>query len=82
MTKEVKKWDVEYSHDDGRSGTVEVETEVRKSDCFSYGNGKSGGLTINGHTVYYDLRYNTGDLHKIMLIDYFGKGLVKAKKKA
>lgn len=76
---ETKKWSVEYSHDDGRSGTVKVTTEVGKSGAFQYGNGKSGALTVDGFTQGYDLRYcNRKDLHMVMLEDYFGKGLVKA----
>jgi hypothetical protein len=77
MNNEVKKWNVTYSHEDGRSGTVKVVTEIQKSNSFRYGNGKAGGLTIDGHTTVYDLRYEHGDFHRLMLDNYFGKGLVK-----
>lgn len=76
---ETKKWIVEYSHADGRNGTVKVTTEISKSGCFDYGNGKSGALFVDGYTNVYDLRYNTADdLHMEMIKDYFGNGLVKA----
>lgn len=76
---EVKKWDIQYSHSDGRAGVVEVTTEISKSGAFDYGNGKCGALIINGYSNVYDLRYNTAkDLHMEMIKDYFGKGLVKA----
>lgn len=79
MDNEIKKWKVEYNHEDGRSGTVVVSTEIQKSAGFQYGNGKAGALTIGSFIQGYDLRYNSGDLHKVMLNDYFGKGLVKAE---
>lgn len=78
MKNDVKRWRIEYAHADGRAGTVEAETEITKSGGFQYGNGKSGGLTINGYTTGYDLRYASGDLHRVMLEEYFGEGLVKA----
>ena len=79
MTTETKRWSVEYSHEDGRAGTIEVTTEVGKSEAFKYGNGKYGALTVGDFIQSYDLRYNTAkDLHMVMLEDYFGKGLVKA----
>lgn len=78
MDNEVKRWNVTYNHEDGRSGTVEAVTEIQKSGGFRYGNGKAGGLTIDGYTTVYDLRYEHGDLHRLMLDSYFGKGLVKA----
>ena len=34
MKDEVKRWNVKYSHKDGRSGTIEVTTEVGKSEAF------------------------------------------------
>ena len=73
-----KKWLVNYDHKDGRSGNIEVTTEITKSGAFSYGNGKAGRLTVGDYEQVYDLRYNSGDLHRSMLRDYFGKGLVKA----
>ena len=48
------------------------------SDSGSGSGSSSGGLTINGYTTGYDLRYASGDLHRVMLEEYFGKGLVKA----
>ena len=76
---ETKRWKVEYSHNDGRSGVLEVTTEISKSGAFDYGNGKIGALIIDGYPTVYDLRYNSAkDLHMEMLKDYFGKGLVKA----
>ena len=79
MTTETKRWCVEYNHKDGRAGTIEVTTEVGKSEAFKYGNGKYGALTVGDFIQSYDLRYNTAkDLHMVMLEDYFGKGLVKA----
>lgn len=76
---ETKKWSIEYSHADGRRGTIKATTEISKSGCFDYGNGKSGALIIDGYPNVYDLRYNTAeDLHMEMIKDYFGKGLVKA----
>lgn len=79
MTKETKRWKVAYSHKDGRSGTVEVETEVGKSGAFQYGNGKYGVLTVGDFEQGYDLRYSSAkDLHRVMLEEYFGEGLVEA----
>ena len=75
---DIKKWRVEYDHKDGRSGNIEATTEITKSGAFSYGNGKAGRLTVGNYERVYDLRYNTGDLHQLMLGDYFGEGLVKA----
>lgn len=76
---ETKRWSIEYSHSDGRAGTIEATTEISKSGAFSYGNGKSGALTIDGYPTVYDLRYNSSkDLHMAMIEDYFGKGLVRA----
>lgn len=80
MERETKKWIVEYSHSDGRNGTVEVTTEVGKSGAFKYGNGKCGAMIVDGFTQGYDLRYCTKkDLHRVMLDEYFGAGLVKAE---
>lgn len=79
MSKEIKKWNVEYDHRDGRKGTVKATTEVGESKAFQYGNGKYGALTIEGHKEGYDLRYCHGkDLHMVMIESYFGNGLVKA----
>lgn len=75
---ETKKWRVEYDHKDGRSGVVEVTTEVFDSSAFQYGNGKAGRMMSEGQKQVYDLRYNHGDLHKVMLNDWFGEGLIKA----
>lgn len=81
MKNGIKTWDVTYDHKDGRSGTIEVVTEVRDSGAFQYGNGKAGGITVDGYTRVYDLRYNHGDLHKLMIDDYFGSGLVEVIEK-
>ena len=79
MNNEKKKWIIEYAHEDGRSGIVEAETEVGKSGGFQYGNGKYGVLIVGNSEQGYDLRYCTAkDLHRVMLNEYFGKGLVKA----
>lgn len=79
MSKEIKKWSVEYSHNDGRKGKIEVITEVGKSGSFDYGNGKCGALTVGDFMQGYDLRYcSEKDLHMLMLKAYFGRGLVKA----
>lgn len=79
MVLETKKWNVKYSHIDGRSGEIEVVTEIAESGAFQYGNGKSGALIIDGYPNGYDLRYcNDKDLHMVMIRDYFGKGLVEA----
>lgn len=79
MGAEIKKWRIKYDHHDGRAGTVEVTTEVRKLEGFQYGNGKSGALTENGILWGYDLRYNKEkDLHMAMLKDYFGAGMIEA----
>ena len=75
---ETKKWRVEYDHKDGRSGVVEATTEIMKSGGFQYGNGKAGRMTVEGFEQIYDLRYNHGDLHKVMLKGWFGEGLIKA----
>ena len=75
---EKKRWLVAYSHKDGRKGTIEVTTEISQSDCFRYGNGKSGLLTVGDFMQGYDLRYNReNNLHMVMLRDYFGNGIVK-----
>lgn len=80
MKPDKKNWIVKYSHKDGRKGTVQATTEIAKSGCFSYGNGKSGMLTVGDFEQAYDLRYNhEKDLHMVMLEDYFGSGLVEAK---
>lgn len=79
MNGEKKIWVVEYDHKDGRAGTVRVTTEVCKSGAFEYGNGKAGLLVTEGFKQGYDLRYCHGDLHRVMLDNYFGKGLVSAK---
>lgn len=76
--EESKKWLVEYNHADGRKGTVEVITAVGKSGAFRYGNGKCCTITVGDYTQCYDMRYVTGDLHKVMLKGFFGDGLVKA----
>ena len=77
--REAKKWSIEYSHSDGRSGTVEAVTEISKSGAFEYGNGKCGTLEIDGDLTSYDLRYSREkDLHMVMIKEYFGKGLVNA----
>lgn len=79
MSAEVKNWKVKYNHADGRKGTVNVTTEIGKSGGFQYGNGKCGLLTVEDFSQGYDLRYCMAqDLHKVMLEDYFGKGLVEA----
>lgn len=79
MQKDTKRWSIEYSHKDGRSGTVNVTTEVGESGGFQYGNGKGGALIIDGYPYGYDLRYSReSDLHMAMIEDYFGSGLVKA----
>ena len=77
MENEVKNWMVEYDHKDGRSGVIHVTTEIKDSGAFQYGNQKAGAITIGGESRYYDLRYEHGDLHKLMIEDWFGKGLVK-----
>ena len=80
MEQETKKWIIKYSHADGRSGTVEATTEIKKSEAFKYGNRKYGALIIDGYPRVYDLRYNRAkDLHRVMLEEYFGDGLVEAK---
>ena len=79
MNRERKYWVVEYDHKDGRKGTSNVTTEVADAGAFQYGNGKAGLLTTDGFKQGYDLRYCHGDLHKVMLDNYFGKGLVSAK---
>lgn len=80
MTPEKKNWLVKYDHKDGRKGATEATTEIQKSSCFSYGNGKSGLLTVGNFEQAYDLRYNREkDLHMVMLESFFGKGLVEAK---
>lgn len=81
MKEETKRWMVEYSHADGRSGVVEVATVIGKSETAKYGNRMYGGLSIVsfGFQQSYDLRYcKEKDLHMVMLKDYFGRGLVKA----
>lgn len=80
MTPEKKEWIIKYDHKDGRKGTIKATTEISQSGCFSYGNGKSGMLTVWDFCQAYDLRYNReSDLHMVMLESYFGKGLVEAK---
>ena len=77
--KDIRQWSIEYSHDDGRSGTVNATTEIIKAGGFQYGNGKSGVLSIDGYDNVYDLRYcREKDLHLAMIKEYFGNGLVKA----
>lgn len=79
MENEIKKWSVTYDHEDGRSGEIEVKTEVGKSEAFQYGNHKYGVLTVKNFDQGYDLRYASAkDLHMLMLEEYFGNGLVEA----
>lgn len=74
--KDTKMWMVKYNHNDGRNGKVKVTTEIHKSADFEYGNHKTGSVTVEGYTRYYDLRYCTAqDLHTAMVEDYFGGGL-------
>ena len=54
---DVKRWNVQYDHKDGRSGVVEVVTEITKSGGIRYGNGKGGALIVDGYPHGYDLRY-------------------------
>lgn len=76
---EIKKWRVKYDHHDGRAGTVEVTTEIEKVAGEHYGNGKYGSLrTVGDYRHVYDLRYNIGDLHMVMLKSYFGAGMIEA----
>lgn len=76
---DTKKWRVEFNHRDGRSGEIEVITEIQKSVSFEYGNGKCGAVIVDGYPFVYDLRYSMEkDLHMVMLKEYFGNGLVKA----
>ena len=75
---DVKRWNVQYDHKDGRSGVVEVVTEITKSGGFSYGNGKGGALIVDGYPHGYDLRYCSGNLHMVMIKQYFGDGLIVA----
>ena len=76
---EQKKWKVQYNHADGRHGTVEITTEVGESQAFKYGNGKYGAIIDGDFEQSYDLRYvNAKDLHRVIIEDYFGKGLVSA----
>lgn len=76
---ERKNWVVNYSHKDGRHGTVNVMTEIDESKAFNYGNNKCGLLTVGEFSQGYDLRYNhEKDLHMVMMRDYFGDGLVSA----
>lgn len=77
---EIKRWKVSYDHKDGRAGTIDVETEVRDSGAFQYGNCKAGGIRVGESNRFYDLRYEHGDLHMLMISDYFGRGLVEAKR--
>ena len=86
MNNEVKFWNVEYDHKDGRSGVVEVKTEIQDSGAFKYGNGKAGAIYVGDASIkenyesnFYDLRYNHGDLHRLMIEDWFGKGLVNVE---
>lgn len=76
--KMLKKWKVEYSHKDGRRGVVNAITEIEEIKGNAYGNGKAGLLTVGDFSQGYDLRYESGDLHMVMLTDYFGCGLVRA----
>lgn len=79
MESEVKRYEVEYDHEDGRKGTIIVTTEVQDSGATKYGNGKGGRLTPQGCEGFgYDLRYAHGDLHMVMIRNYFGDGLVSA----
>lgn len=78
----IKNWKVEYDHKDGRKGTLDVTTEIEKSGAFDYGNGLCGRIIVNGCDRNYDLRYCTSDdLHRVMLKEYFGRGLVSATEK-
>lgn len=80
MTKETKRWKVEFDYKDGRKGTVEFITEVGESDGFRYGNGKYGALIDGNFEQANDLRYvPANDLHRVILNEYFGDGLVKAE---
>lgn len=75
---EIKTWKVRYEHKDGRKEKVDVVTEIEKHEN-TYGNGKYGRLSVEGFSQIYDLRYATGDLHKLMIKSYFGSGLISAE---
>lgn len=77
MKNEARKWIVVYDHKDGRSGKVEIETEITDSQAFQYGNGKCGCLRVGDISNSYDLRYSNGDLHKTMIKKHFGNGLIE-----
>lgn len=79
MTSEIRNWTIEYDHRDGRSGAVEVKTEIEEAAAFHYGNRKMGVLTVEGQPHIYDLRYSEAeDLHREMLEAFFGDGLTNA----
>lgn len=74
---EERIWNVKYDHKDGRAGVVSVVTHIKESGAFRYGNNKYGILIVGDYRHGYDLRYNKGDLHKVMINDYFGDGIVE-----
>ena len=78
MENGTKKWQVTFDHKDGRNGQVEVTTIVTDSPAFQYGNGKAGVLKEGSSRQPYDLRYASGNLHRVMIEDYFGAGLIEA----
>lgn len=81
--KEIKKWLVCYDHNDGRSGKVKVITILEKVPGSLYGNQTYGSISINGvgtASRLYDLRYEKGDLHLLMIEDYFGAGLCSVER--
>jgi len=77
--RETKKWRIDYDHKDGRHGTMEVTTEIGDSTLFQYGNGKYGAIFCDDFEQGYDLRYcRSKDLHRVILDEFFGDGLVRA----
>lgn len=78
MIIDQKFWVISYDHDDERKGKVLVKTELHAlpEKENQYGKPVCGRLIIGDWDKLYDLRYEKGDLHSIMIKDWFGKGLV------
>lgn len=81
--RENMNWVVSYDHHDGRSGKVPVTTTLEKVPESRYGNKTYGNICIGDEYLTsrtYDLRYQTGNLHLLMIEDYFGTGLCSVER--
>lgn len=81
--REIMNWIVFFDHHDGRSGKVSVSTILEKVPESRYGNKTYGSICVADDDLSsrtYDLRYETGNLHLLMIEDFFGSGLCSVER--